>query len=183
MHYPGTPLPGQEGNIVIFWHSNFYVNKPWRYKSIFADIMNMDVLSTDEIWLYQKQSSGQYELYKYRIEKSYETTPTDVEILQPQWWKELTVFACTNGLAGRWILRAKQLPDDEILVPSSMKVRLRELRERLSKLPTFTQTQIVSRVLQQIETTRFEWGFLSVKKERQMRLYLLRWIEKVLTVG
>lgn len=181
MHYPWTPMPDQEGNIVIFWHSNFYSNKPWRYKTIFADIMNLDAIPTDEIWLYYKQPSGQYELYKYRVEKSYETTPTDVDILQPQWWKELTVFACTNWLAGRRILRAKQLPDEEILVHSSIKARLRDLVERLEKMPESTQSQIVSRVLQEIEATRLNGAPLFTKRERQMRLYVLRRIEMTLT--
>lgn len=177
MHYPGTPLPDQEGNIVIFWHSNFYKNKAGRYKTIFADIMNLDVIPTDEIWLYQKQSSGRYELYKYRIEKSYDTVPTDVGILQPTGGKELTVFACTNGLAGRWILRAKQLPDEEMLVPSKTKVRVWWLMERFTQLSVEQQLSIQTRISDQIVTVAARIPVVWLSYQQKVRKYLLRWLE------
>lgn len=178
MHYPWTPLPNQEGNIVIFWHSNFYKNKPGRYKTIFADIMNLDVLPTDEIWLFQKQSSGKYELYKYEVEKSYDTAPTDVAILQPTGGKELTVFACTNGLAWRWILRARQLPDDEILVPSGMKVRVWWLMDRFAKLTLEQQEQIRERLLSATNVVRNNIPIQNLTISQKMRKYLLNWIEQ-----
>ena len=177
MHYPWTPLPDQEGNIVIFWHSNFYKAKEGRYKAIFADIMNLDAIPTDEIWLYQKQSSWSYELYKYTIEQSYDTVPTDVAILEPKWGKELTVFACTNGLAWRWILRARQLPDEEILVPSSMKVRVWWLLERFSQLTPDAQQKILVRMWDALAQARSSLESTSLSLQQKMRKYLLRWIE------
>lgn len=176
MHYPGTPLPDQEGNIVIFGHSNFYAAKPGRYKTIFADIMNLDAIPEDEIWLFMKQEQGSYELYKYRIKKSYDTVPTDIWILEPQWGKELTVFACTNGLAGRWILRAQQLPDEELLIPGKTKVRLRWLMKRFEQLTPTAQQAIRSRMNEAIETTQADSASIVSTMTGKMRKYQLRWI-------
>lgn len=104
MHYPGSSFPGEEGNMIVFGHSNFYKKWAGRYKTIFADIMQLDVW-VDELWVYEKQEDASYKRFIYSIEQSYETHPTDVAILQPRWGKEITVFACTNGLAGRWIVK------------------------------------------------------------------------------
>jgi sortase (surface protein transpeptidase) len=180
MHYPWTPLPNQEGNIVIFGHSNFYSAQPGRYKTIFADIMNMDAIAEDEIRLYWKNEHQRYDLYKYRIEKSYETAPTDVAILEPQGGKELTVFACTNGLAWRWILRAKQLADEEILVTSAMKVRVWGLLERFAKLSPQAQESIRVRLLTEIESVRGETVGVLLTTPLKMRRYLLRRLENSL---
>lgn len=180
LHYPWSASPNEEGNVVIFGHSNFYKNRGVRYPSIFADIMNLDTIPTDELWLFVLEWAETYELYKYRVEASYETVPTDVGILEPQWGKELTVFACTNGLAGRWILRAKQLPDGEVLVPSSTKVRVWTLLGRLNKLPEATQQDILSKVLSAIENVRTKPAPFATKRKKQMRAYLLRRLESML---
>jgi sortase (surface protein transpeptidase) len=63
-------------------------------------------------------------LYKYRINESYDTVPTDVGILRPKGGKELTVFACTDGLNGRWILRGTLIEQDDMLVLNRMRVKM-----------------------------------------------------------
>lgn len=83
IHYAQTAHPGEEGNMVVFGHSNFYKNKPGKYKTIFADLAAVDVGAHDEMWVYQKVSAGVYRLFKYAIRYSYETTPDDVNILLP----------------------------------------------------------------------------------------------------
>jgi sortase (surface protein transpeptidase) len=85
MFYPRTGKIGQTGNPVIFGHSNFYKTGKGKYKTIFADIMNMDIGQEDEIWVYIKDAvAGDYDLFKYRIIESYETNPENVGILKPK---------------------------------------------------------------------------------------------------
>lgn len=48
-----------------------------------------------EIWIYQKQSNGQYKRYVYQVEKSYNTSKYDIDILKPTQEKILTLFTCT----------------------------------------------------------------------------------------
>jgi sortase (surface protein transpeptidase) len=181
LHYPWTAMPDQVWNIVIFGHSNFYKNRGVRYPSIFADIMNLDAIRDDEIWLFTLKNDGKnYELYKYAIEKSYDTKPTDVGILEPNGWKELTVFACTNGLAWRWILKARQIPDNELLVPWHYKTRLWNLTERLAALQQVEQERIRDIVSSQIASVREKAQSVPQKRTRQMRIYLLNYLEETI---
>lgn len=181
MHYPWTAMPDQIWNIVIFGHSNFYKNRGVRYPSIFADIMNLDAIREDEIWLFTLKDDGiNYELFKYAVEASYDTKPTDVAILEPNGWKELTVFACTNGLAWRWILKARQIPDNELLVPWHYKTRLWNLSERFSALPQADQERISEIVSRQIASVREKAQSVPQKRTRQMRIYLLNFVTQQL---
>ncbi len=177
MHYPWTAMPDQVWNIVIFGHSNFYKNRGVRYPSIFADIMNLDAIREDEIWLFTLKDDGiNYELFKYAVEASYDTKPTDVGILEPNGWKELTVFACTNGLAWRWILKARQIPDNELLVPWHYKTHLWNLSERFAALPQADQERISERISSQIASVREKTPSVPQKRTRQMRIYLLNYL-------
>jgi hypothetical protein len=151
MHYPNTGIPGQVGNPVIFGHSNFFKKGEGKYKTIFADLMALDPDITDEMWIYLKQPSGDYELLKFSVLRSYETVPTDVGILKPQGGKELTVFGCTNGLEGRWILRGKLIENDEVLVPYAVKFRFMDLIEQLEKKSPERRKEIIVAVLERIE--------------------------------
>ncbi len=151
MHYPNTGIPGQVWNPVIFGHSNFFKNGEGKYKTIFADVMALDPDITDEMWIYLKQPSGEYELLKFSIEKSYETSPTDVGILKPQGGKELTVFGCTNGLEGRWILRGKLIENDEVLVPYTIKFRFMDLIDQLETKSPERRKEIIVAVMEKIE--------------------------------
>ncbi|MBP6257011.1 hypothetical protein KA405_04875 [Patescibacteria group bacterium] len=46
--------------------------------------MNLDAIREDEIWLFTLKDDGiNYELFKYAVEASYDTKPTDVGILEP----------------------------------------------------------------------------------------------------
>jgi len=153
MHYPGTGMPWEEGNPVIFGHSNFFKHWEWRYKTIFADIMNLDVGFEDEMRVFTKIAlweslnpellmDGQYEKKRFRVFESYDTVPTDVGILNPKWWKELTIFACTNGLEWRWILRGRLIEDNEVLVPLPLRARYLRAIEKMDQLPEARQEEI-----------------------------------------
>lgn len=150
LHYAQTAMPGEEGNMVVFGHSNFYKNKPGNYKTIFADLMALDVWTSDELRIYQKQDSGTYRQLKYAIFDSYETSPDDVEILLPLGGKELTVFACTNGLEGRWIVRARQLEWQDLWVGTSMRVRMWDVMKRFKMLDLERQDEVRTQISQLI---------------------------------
>lgn len=184
MHYPGTGIPWDVGNPVIFGHSNFFKHGEWRYKTIFADIMNLDVGFEDEIWVFIKKNAGsaidwsismdeQYEKKRFRINESYETAPTDVEILRPKWWKELTVFACTNGLEGRWILRGKLIENNEVLVPIPMRVRFLQAIEKLNELPEARQEDIKKIFL--ARATDVKDGVAGTSYEDKFKKYLVNY--------
>lgn len=183
MHYPKSGIPGEAGNPVIFWHSNFFKDGQGKYKTIFADIMNLDVDVRDEMRVYiREEGEEDYELRKFEITESYETVPTDVAILRPKGGKELTVFACTNGLAGRWILRGKYIENNEILVPYAMKFRWADLIELLEDKDTTRQKATIVIMLNKIKQIE-EW--LPVVADRtsedKMKHYLLEYFKTELS--
>lgn len=151
MHYPRSGMPWDIANPVIFGHSNFFVDGVWDYKTIFADIMNLDASPYDEMWVYVKEDSGSYDLRKFAIEQSYETVPEDVEVMIPQWGKELTVFACTNWLAWRWILKWRYIEDNEILVPYPLKWQMYELMSLLDQKSSNEKKKIITTVMSRID--------------------------------
>lgn len=182
MFYPRTGKIGQVGNPVIFGHSNFYRTGKGKYKTIFADIMNMDVGQEDEMWVYVKTDTGDYDQYKYRITESYETNPENVSILKPKGGKELTVFACTDGLNGRWILRGKLIEQDEMLILNAMRTRMDAVVEKLQKSQKSQRQEKITRLMTKIEEMK---DALPVEKSYAMkyRLYVLNYLEKRLIEG
>ncbi len=147
IHYAQTAHPGEEGNMVVFGHSNFYKNKPGKYKTIFADLAAVDVSAHDEMWVYEKESPGVYRLFKYAIRYSYETTPDDVNILLPSEGKELTVFGCTNGLEGRWVVHGMLLEGDALVVGPEMRVRTWDAQQRFFQLASERQQVVRDEVM------------------------------------
>ncbi len=180
MHYASSGMPWDIWNPVIFWHSNYFADKPGKYKSIFADIMAMDVGPTDEMWVFAKNDSGEYDLKKFTISESYETHPTDVEILRPKWGKELTVFWCTNWLKWRWILRGREIESNEILVPYLMKYDMHDITASLKGKPDARKKKIVVEWVKAIENIRKtipkEWLWY----EGKLKKYVLNYIEREL---
>lgn len=178
MHYPWTWTPGDEGNVVLFGHSNFFKSWPWNYKAIFADLMNLDVWYESEIWVYIREQDDptEYELRKFRITESYETVPTDVWILQPRTGKELTVFACTDGLNWRWIIRSELIELDETLVPYTLSFPFRAMEARLDALPEDMQEEIEASIDARITELR-RWTATSTYSGKFFH-YLLNYIER-----
>jgi hypothetical protein len=74
-------------------------------------------------------------------------------------------------------LRARQLPDEEILVPSGMKVRVWWLLERFSQLTPDAQQKILVRMWDALAQARSSLESTSLSLQQKMRKYLLRWIE------
>lgn len=76
VQYPGTALPGKNGNAVIFGHSVlpiFY--NPKNYMSIFSTIPTLK--KGDDIYIEYDGIS-----YKYEVEELFEIFPTDIQILE-----------------------------------------------------------------------------------------------------
>lgn len=75
VHFPGTALPGQPGNVYIFGHSSDNVWAKGGYKTIFALLPKMQpqdlILITD--------SEGN--LYKYQVRETKVVSPQDTHVL------------------------------------------------------------------------------------------------------
>ena len=89
VHYPGTALPGQYGNVVIFGHSvlpQFF--NPKNYKTIFSTLPTLE--GGDDIFL---DFDGV--AYHYQVTQIVETLPEDVSILEQHYNGEyLTLVTC-----------------------------------------------------------------------------------------
>src|SRR5579859_3770741 len=107
IQYPGTAVPGQIGNAVIFGHSvlpSFY--DPKDYLTIFSTLptlVNGDIISINYNGI----------TYKYQVEEKYEVEPTDVQILsQDESDSFLSLVTCVPpGLqTRRLIVKARIVP-------------------------------------------------------------------------
>lgn len=88
VHYPGTSLPGQSGNVAITGHSSYF---PWdsgRFKDVFA--LLHDVVVGDNIVMYWDQQK-----YVYEIEEIKVVLPEDIEVLKQTPDERLTLITCT----------------------------------------------------------------------------------------
>lgn len=90
IHYPGTALPGDLGNAVVFGHSvlpQFF--NPKNYLTIFSTLHTLDV--GDEITIQSGPAT-----YTYQIRDMYVTTPDDLNPLaQAYGTRTLTLITCT----------------------------------------------------------------------------------------
>ncbi|MFK7779798.1 MAG: sortase, partial [Candidatus Gracilibacteria bacterium] len=114
MSYPSTSSAyGEVGNRVIYGHSSYWKFDNGRYKTQFQKIIELDV--GEEIWVYKIQSNGEFERFVYRVEKSFETEPTNVGIMNPGMGSNLTLITCTpiGGIEGRWVVQAKFVNEDK----------------------------------------------------------------------
>lgn len=88
IHYPGTALPGDNGNVVITGHSSYYAWDAGRFKDVFA--LLHDVQIKDRIVVYFNQKKYVYEVTKIKV-----VAPKDVDILSPTSNEQLTLITCT----------------------------------------------------------------------------------------
>jgi sortase A len=109
VQYPGTAVPGNLGNAVIFGHSilpQFF--NPKDYMSIFSTIPTLK--KGDEIKIEYDGVS-----YRYRVEDKFEVQPTDVQILEQNTSDSfLSLVTCTPPgdprRPKRMIVRARVVP-------------------------------------------------------------------------
>ncbi|MDA9129458.1 hypothetical protein N9J72_03210, partial [Candidatus Gracilibacteria bacterium] len=73
LEYPGTSTNGygEVGNKVIFGHSSYWTEDDGRYKTHFQKIIELDV--GEEIWVYEKNETGEYQRFVYITQESYNT--------------------------------------------------------------------------------------------------------------
>ncbi len=88
VHYPGTSLPGQSGNVAITGHSSYF---PWddgRFKDVFA--LLHDLVEGDKILVYWDQKKYVYQVTEIKV-----VLPEDIEILKQTPDDRLTLITCT----------------------------------------------------------------------------------------
>lgn len=88
VHYPGTSLPGQTGNVVITGHSSYFPWDPGRFKDVFA--LLHDVVVGDKIVVYYKQTKFTYEISETEV-----VLPEDIDVLKQTPSDKLTLITCT----------------------------------------------------------------------------------------
>lgn len=104
IQYPGTALPGQYGNVVIFGHSvlpQFF--NPQNYKTIFSTLPKLK--EGDEIFI-------NYDgiIYRYQVRKIVETSPEDVSVLEQIYdsqWLSLITCVPPGTYLKRLVVRAQ----------------------------------------------------------------------------
>jgi len=89
IQYPGTALPGQLGNTVVFGHSvlpQFFNSKD--YRTVFSTLPILE--KKDEIFL-----NFDGVVYRYQVEKMVEVSPEDVSVLEQHYDRErLSLITC-----------------------------------------------------------------------------------------
>ena len=88
VHYPGTSVPGQTGNVVITGHSSYF---PWdsgRFKDVFALLHHVDM--GDRIVIFYNQDKYIYEVNNKKV-----VSPEDIEVLKQVPGEQLTLITCT----------------------------------------------------------------------------------------
>ncbi len=88
VHYPGTPLPNESGNVVLTGHSSYYPWDPGRFKDVFADLHSSEV--GDEIVIFYNQQK-----YTYQVTEIKKVLPTEVNVLGDSGDDRLTLITCT----------------------------------------------------------------------------------------
>lgn len=104
VHYPGTALPGNAGNVVVFGHSSGQVWAPGDYKFVFT---HLEKLRENDIVSLSHEGIR----YSYRITGTKVVPPTDVSVLTPTENHTLTLITCTpvGTNKSRLIVTAEQI--------------------------------------------------------------------------
>lgn len=88
VHYPGTALPGEDGNVVVTGHSSYYAWDAGRFKDVFA--LLHDVREDDKVVVYFNQKK-----YIYQITEKKVVLPKDIDVLKPTNQEQITLITCT----------------------------------------------------------------------------------------
>jgi sortase A len=98
-HYPGTPLPGQAGNVAIAGHRTTYLHPFYNLNELVAGDP-IDILTTQG-W------------FVYRVIGSQAVSPTDVAVVAPTASPELTLTTCNPRYSAsqRLVVQASLVAD------------------------------------------------------------------------
>jgi len=88
VHYPGTAVPGQSGNIAITGHSSYFAWDPGRFKDVFA--LLHELVEGDRLVIYWDQKKYVYEVTDIDV-----VLPDDIEVLKQTPDDRLTLITCT----------------------------------------------------------------------------------------
>ncbi len=104
VHYPGTALPGQQGNVVMFGHSSGQWWAPGDYKFVFT---LLDKLKSQDL-IYVDYHGIRY---IYRVYDSVVVQPSDLSVLNQGSKNILTLITCTpvGSSDKRLIVKAQQI--------------------------------------------------------------------------
>lgn len=117
VHYPGTSLPGQTGNVVITGHSSYFPWDPGRFKDVFA--LLHDVVVGDRLVVYYEQDKYLYEIIETKV-----VLPKDVEVLKQTPEDQLTLITCTpvGTNLKRLIVSAKPIAINDVELEGADKI-------------------------------------------------------------
>ncbi|MEK7528207.1 MAG: sortase [Patescibacteria group bacterium] len=88
IHYPGTALPGEGGNVVLTGHSSYYAWDAGRFKDVFALLHEVEV--ADRVVMYFDQRKYVYEVFDKRV-----VLPSQIDVLGQTRDDRLTLITCT----------------------------------------------------------------------------------------
>lgn len=88
VHYPGTALPGSQGNSLLTGHSSNVFWEKSEFNTVFALLPKIQV--GDEIEITQNQT-----VYRYVVTEKKEVSPKDVSVFRQTEESTLTLVTCT----------------------------------------------------------------------------------------
>lgn len=108
VHYPGTALAGEFGNMYIFGHSSDYIWSKGHYKTVFAVLPS--IKNGDEIFVTDSKGNQ----YTYRVIDTKIVKPNDVSVLDQQGNKKKLLTVQTSYPVGtalrRFVAIAELIP-------------------------------------------------------------------------
>lgn len=111
VHYPGTALPGEFGNVYIFGHSSDLVWVQGNYKTVFALLPKIQL--GDEI----RVSNDQGEVFTYIVTDTMIVNPSDTSVLDQFEYTQQLLTVQTSYPIGtalkRFIVRAELLDENQ----------------------------------------------------------------------
>ncbi|MBT5823736.1 sortase [Candidatus Peregrinibacteria bacterium] len=106
VHYPGTALPGDKGNVFITGHSSNVFWEKSDYNTVFALLPKIE--EGDDIFVSYDQND-----FHYRVISKKEVTPKEVGILEQGDGKIMTLMTCTPvGTVLRRLVVTAELIED-----------------------------------------------------------------------
>lgn len=88
VHFPGTAMPGDNGNVVVTGHSSYFPWDPGRFKDVFALLHQVDI--GDKVVVYHDQKAYTYQVYEKKV-----VMPDQVDVLTQKGDSRLTLITCT----------------------------------------------------------------------------------------
>ncbi len=93
IHYPGTALPGEQGNAFVAAHSSAPFWRPGRYGRIFARLQRLTVGDEDVFVIYKKDGRTARSL-QFTVTEEAIVRDTDPRLFASTDTKELTLVTC-----------------------------------------------------------------------------------------